>query len=184
MQSTQRSLIVPPCRVRLRYNLSSKEFLFRYFLTVFLLDCRLRLLHLMLTLNADTRSTLKQWLQSDTLLVACLCAAWCDVCSEYRAIFSSLASQHAEANFIWIDIEEHADLIGDIDVDNFPTLLIQRGPHVTFFGSVPPGLQVAHRLIQAQCDKSLAELAAEAESSVERQRWQSAFHLAPRFGND
>lgn len=138
----------------------------------------------MLTLNADNQSTLKEWLQSDRLLVACLCAAWCDVCCEYQAGFASLASQHAEANFVWIDIEEHADVIGDIDVDNFPTLLMQRGPHVTFFGSVPPGQQVAHRLIQAQRDKSFAEMAAEANSSIERQGWQSALHLGRRFGTD
>ncbi len=138
----------------------------------------------MLNLNADNQSTLEEWLQSDTLLVACLCAAWCDVCREYRTGFASLAAQHVEANFVWIDIEEHADLIGDIDVDNFPTLLIQRGPHVTFFGSVPPGQQVAHRLIQAQHNKSLAELAAEAHSTVERQGWQSAVHLARRFGSN
>ncbi len=138
----------------------------------------------MLTLNTDTRSTLKEWLQSDTLLVACLCAAWCDVCGEYRASFASLATQHTDAHFVWIDIEEHADLVGDIDVDNFPTLLMQRGPHVIFFGSVSPGLQVAHRLIQAQVSKSWDELEAEANSSIERQRWQSTVHLARRIDAD
>ena len=138
----------------------------------------------MLTLTDETRAHLKSWLRSDTLLVACLCAAWCDVCSQYRATFAMLAAQHAEVNFVWIDIEEHADLIGDIDVDNFPTLLMQRGPHVTFFGSVPPGLQVAHRLIQAQLDQSLKELATEATSSEERQRWQSTMHLARRLDID
>ena len=137
----------------------------------------------MLILNADNLSTLKAWLQADTLLIACLCAAWCDVCREYRTSFETLAAQHTDVNFVWIDIEEHAESIGDIDVDNFPTLLMQRGPYVTFFGCVPPGLPVAHRLIQAQIDKSLAVLSAELDASVERQGWQEELHLARRFAN-
>ena len=137
-----------------------------------------------LTLTADTRGQLINWLHSDTTLVACLCAAWCDVCRDYRATFDLLAAQHAECNFVWIDIEDQADLIGDIDVENFPTLLMQRGPHVTFFGSVQPGQQVAHRLIQAQLQKSQDELAGEVTTSAERQRWQSELHLARRLSNN
>ena len=137
-----------------------------------------------LTLTATTREQLIHWLHSDTTLVACLCAAWCDVCRDYRANFDQLAAQYSGCNFVWIDIEDHADLVGDIDVDNFPTLLIQRGPHVTFFGSVQPSVPLAARLIQAQLDKSTAELVAELSASAEKQRWQIELHLAHRLATD
>ncbi|MEO7116218.1 MAG: thioredoxin domain-containing protein, partial [Caldimonas sp.] len=58
------------------------------------------------------------------LLVACLCAGWCGSCRDYRATFDALAGQFAGgAVFAWIDIEDDADALGDLDIDNFPTLL-------------------------------------------------------------
>ena len=72
----------------------------------------------------------------DVWVIACLCAAWCDVCRQYRSGFDTLAAQHPDKRFIWIDIEDQADVVGDMDVDNFPTLLIQRGDTVAFFGKI------------------------------------------------
>ena len=48
-------------------------------------------------------------------VVACLCAAWCDVCKQYRPGFEGLAAEYPEQQFVWIDIEDQADLIGDLD---------------------------------------------------------------------
>ncbi len=135
-----------------------------------------------LTLTSDSQGQLKEWLQSETMLVACLCAAWCDVCRAYRIQFEQLAALNDTSNFVWIDIEDQADLVGDFEVDNFPTLLVQRGRHVTFFGSVVPGLHIAARLIQSQHDKTLSELAAQADASIEHQRWQQEIHLGRRLG--
>lgn len=134
-----------------------------------------------LTLTTDTKAQLKEWLRSETMLVACLCAAWCDVCREYRDQFEQLAALNADSNFVWIDIEDQADLIGDFEVSNFPTLLMQRGRHVTFFGSVPPGLTVAVRLVQAQNAKSQDDMLIDANSSSEQRRWQQEIHLAHRL---
>ena len=72
-------------------------------------------------------------MKDDVWVVACLCAAWCDVCTNYRPGFDELAAQHPDKLFVWIDIEDRADLIGDFDVENFPTLLIQRGDDVIFY---------------------------------------------------
>ncbi|GAA4028338.1 thioredoxin family protein [Actimicrobium antarcticum] len=131
-----------------------------------------------LNLNADNQSELKGWLATDDLLVACLCAAWCDVCRDYRAQFEALAERHRDKHFLWIDIEDQADLLGDFDVENFPTLLIQRGAQVAFFGSVQPGLQLADRLVQAQSARSIAELAV--MTNPEHRQLQH-FHLARRL---
>ena len=63
--------------------------------------------------------------QRRRLLVACLCAAWCGTCREYRATFEALSGGFAgEADFAWVDVEDEADALGDLDIENFPTLLI------------------------------------------------------------
>ena len=65
---------------------------------------------------------------SPSLTVACLCAAWCRTCDDYQAAFAEVARAHAQARFVWIDIEEHSDVLGgDLDVENFPTLALLRG---------------------------------------------------------
>ena len=82
------------------------------------------------------------------LLVACYCAAWCDTCTIYRTRFDALAQRLPEHAFVWIDIEDFPDLLGDEDVENFPTLLIQRDDDVLFFGTMLPHIEQLERLIQ------------------------------------
>ena len=89
--------------------------------------------------------------------VACLCAAWCDSCRDYRATFDALAARLAgDAEFAWIDIEDQADALGDLQVENFPTLLVARGEHALFFGPVTPQPQTAERLVQSALEGALA----------------------------
>jgi thioredoxin 1 len=107
-----------------------------------------------LILAPQNRAQLAQWLDDGAWVIACLCAAWCDTCQTYRSGFSDLASRHPDKRFVWIDIEDEADVVGDIDVENFPTLLIQRGDDVAFFGPVLPELNLADRLITAQTTRS------------------------------
>jgi thioredoxin 1 len=133
------------------------------------------------TLELDNRARLAQELADDGWLVACLCAAWCDVCREYRPGFDKLADQHPGTRFLWVDIEDQADLVGDLDVENFPTLLIQRGDTVAFYGTVQPDLHQAKLLLTAQMAKSSAELLAEAEGSAERRSWQQDCNLRQRL---
>ena len=85
------------------------------------------------------------------LTVACLCAEWCGTCSDYRADFERAVQAQAGADIdgVWIDIEDEAELVGAIDVENFPTLLIARGNEVLFFGTVTPHLSTLTRLMQA-----------------------------------
>ncbi|MDH0867433.1 thioredoxin family protein [Mitsuaria sp. GD03876] len=83
------------------------------------------------------------------LLVACLCAAWCRTCDTYRDDFATLRQAHPGARFLWVDIEDDAELVDDLEVETFPTLLIGRGEQVCFIGPVLPGPAAAQRLIQA-----------------------------------
>lgn len=129
------------------------------------------------TLDTDNRGTTAEALASGGWIVACLCAQWCGTCGAYRAAFESLAVRHPGVHFVWIDIEDQADVVGDLDVDNFPTLLIQRDDIVAFFGTMLPDPALADRLLQAQMALDDAELARLAGSTQERRRWQSECNL-------
>ncbi|QOY96152.1 thioredoxin family protein [Massilia sp. UMI-21] len=130
-----------------------------------------------LTLDSDNRAAVAAAFESDALVVACLCAAWCGTCSSYRATFEELALRHPDKTFVWIDIEDQADIVGDLDVDNFPTLLVQRGDTVAFFGTMLPDGAVADRLVHAQAAVAPEELARLATSSEERRAWQRDCNL-------
>jgi len=129
------------------------------------------------TLNADNRAEVAAALAQDRLIVACLCAAWCGTCSSYRATFEELAMKHPEKYFLWVDIEDHADLVGDLDVENFPTLLIQRHENVAFFGTMLPDPNVANRLIETLAAQPEDELARLSQSTAERRQWQQDCNL-------
>ena len=79
------------------------------------------------------------------LLVACLCA-----------------------QFEWVDIEDEADLVDPVEVENFPTILIAVRGQARFFGTVTPHIDTLRRLVQAQLTadgtgKQSAEIQALAE---------------------
>ena len=130
-----------------------------------------------LTLTTDNRADVAAALAGPRWTVACLCALWCGTCGSYRATFEELAARHPDTVFVWVDIEDQADVVGDLDIDNFPTLLIQHGDHVAFFGTVLPDGGLAHRMVQAQQALSAEELAALAGSTQERRDWQRDCNL-------
>jgi thioredoxin 1 len=130
-----------------------------------------------LTLDTSNRDQLAASMEDGRWVVACLCAAWCGTCGGYRAAFESVAARHPDKTFVWIDIEDQADVVGDLDVDNFPTLLLQRDDTVAFFGTMLPDAQLAERLVQAQAELAPAELARLAQSSQERRDWQRDCNL-------
>jgi len=136
-----------------------------------------------LTLELDNRDRLASALDGDGWVVACLCAAWCGTCSSYRAAFEGLAARHPDKTFVWIDIEDQADVVGDLDVENFPTLLLQRGDTVAFFGTMLPDANVADRLVQSQALLPDEELARLAGSSEERRVWQRDANLRTLLEN-
>jgi thiol-disulfide isomerase/thioredoxin len=130
-----------------------------------------------LTLTTDNRADVAAALAGPRWTVACLCALWCGTCGSYRATFEELAARHPDTVFVWIDIEDQADVVGDLDIDNFPTLLIQHEDQVAFFGTVLPDGGLAHRMVQAQQALSGDELAALAGSTQERRDWQRDCNL-------
>ncbi len=86
------------------------------------------------------------------LWVACLCADWCGSCRDYQQRFEQVGRTFAGAQFVWVDIEDQADLVDPIEVDNFPTVLVVVDGAVRFFGSITPQTETLQRLVQAQLE--------------------------------
>jgi thioredoxin reductase (NADPH) len=80
-------------------------------------------------------------------LVVAFCAAWCNTCDDFRKTFDALASARRDTRFVWLDIEDDADVVGDIDIENFPTIAAFEGGRLLHFGiSLPHGPVVARLL--------------------------------------
>ena len=82
-------------------------------------------------------------------LVVCLCAAWCGTCRDWRASFEQAGAEHPQARFLWVDIEDEADTLGEVDVETFPTLLVAQGREPRFFGPVLPQPGQLARLLKS-----------------------------------
>lgn len=83
----------------------------------------------------------------------CLCADWCHLCKTYRPLFAEVAerlrAQWPDLATRWIDIEDEAELVGDLEVETFPTLLVLRGAQVLFHGALEPQPEVLERVARA-----------------------------------
>lgn len=106
-------------------------------------------------------------------LVACLCAEWCGSCRGYREAFENAAREAQRGvRYAWIDIEDHPDVMGDIEVESFPSLLIAKGDEVAFFGAVMPHPSTLASLVRRARlgqlstveDRAIAELARRARA--------------------
>jgi len=84
-----------------------------------------------------------------------------------------MAAEFPNAEFRWLDIEDEGDLLEDFDVENFPTLLIQRNDDVLFFGIMLPQHHHLRRLLETFHEQSPEESHTYAHKTAERQGWQS-----------
>ncbi|WP_256856760.1 thioredoxin family protein [Variovorax sp. KK3] len=85
----------------------------------------------------------------DALWVVCLCADWCGSCREYRPLFEQVAKAHPQFRFAWVDIEDHAELADDFDVETFPTLLVAGESGTCFLGPLLPHAETLSRMLGA-----------------------------------
>ncbi|MDT9001986.1 thioredoxin family protein [Paucibacter sp. APW11] len=103
-----------------------------------------------------------------TVLVACLCAEWCRTCESYHASFAELREQNPAYRFVWVDIEDDAELVGDLEVETFPTLLIGVGEELRFLGPVLPQPGAAQRLLEAMLNAPAAKAGPAAQALLSR----------------
>lgn len=117
--------------------------------------------------SADTIAQAEAW------WVVCLCAAWCNTCTDYRPIFLAVARDWPQMRFEWVDIEDESELAGDLDVETFPTLLIADAHGARFLGPLLPHAAVLSRLIASLQDAGYvaqAEVDSEAQAVFHRVR--------------
>lgn len=87
--------------------------------------------------------------------VVCLCADWCGLCRDYQAVLTQMATRYPSFRFAWLDIEDQADLVGDVDVETFPTLLLADAQGLRFFGPLTPQAHTLSRLLESLENSSL-----------------------------
>lgn len=114
-----------------------------------------------------------------TLHAACLCAAWCRLCEGYGPVFQQvlqdLHHEHPGLRMHWIDIEDEAALLGDFDVETFPTLVVVDAAQVRFAGPLQPQPETLQRVLRA----TLADAGARAAPQPGLQAFAQALRLRP-----
>jgi thioredoxin 1 len=114
-----------------------------------------------------------------TIHIACLCAAWCRLCDDYAPQFEQVTGELVSAGVPvhrhWIDIEDEAELVGDFDVETFPTIVIVDAQHVRFAGPLTPQADTLRRLLRATVQDTAAgahwpQVALEIEAFAQRLR--------------
>ncbi len=90
------------------------------------------------------------------LRLACLCAAWCRACEAYRPVFEATAAQLG-LPAVWVDVEDEADHLGDLDIQTFPTLLLFNDEQLLFGGPVLPDANTLQRLVRHALDAPTPE---------------------------
>jgi thioredoxin 1 len=100
---------------------------------------------------------------SAPLHLACLCAAWCRTCDSYRPTLQDVAAPFVASGRLapprWIDIEDEADLVDDVDIETFPTLLVYDPLQLYFAGPLTPQADTLRRLLDKALDSTHAPMA-------------------------
>ena len=60
-----------------------------------------------------------------------------------------LAKEFPQARFRWLDLEDDAEEVGDREVENFPTILVERDGAELFYGPLLPHHEHLRRLLQS-----------------------------------
>ncbi|MCY0915472.1 thioredoxin family protein [Massilia sp. H27-R4] len=58
---------------------------------------------------------------------------WCETCRIFRPVFDSIAHQRAgqQETWLWLDLEEHGEFLGDYIPDSLPLLVVYQGAQLT-----------------------------------------------------
>lgn len=97
--------------------------------------------------NTDA-ATIRERLESGAALVACLCTQRCHRCDDWWGDFTALSKTFPQACFVWLDVDEHPDMIADISgVSAYPFLLVQNDT-VRLLQTVPPDRDTVALLLQ------------------------------------
>ncbi|MEK7346881.1 MAG: thioredoxin family protein [Pseudomonadota bacterium] len=100
---------------------------------------------------------------SAPLTILCLCAQWCVICRAFESQFQDLRAAQPQCHWRWIDIEDHDAVLSDLDIQNFPTIVIlDGGGQLCFAGTIEPRMDLLQRLVRSAQDGQLRLAPAEA----------------------
>lgn len=108
----------------------------------------------------------------DQFTVICLCADWCDTCRKYRSGFENVMARFPRMQSVWLDIEDQADALGDLDIESFPTLLISRDESILYYGVMLPYPEHLSRILENFLELDASQTRVYANSDAVRQSWQ------------
>lgn len=101
----------------------------------------------MLNLPEVNRGTIISSINADKPLVVCLCAQWCNNCEDWKKEFQLLSEERGDSCFVWLDIDEHPDMVAEVDLDTLPVLAIYKNEDIAFLGPVRPDKTTIETLI-------------------------------------
>ena len=65
-----------------------------------------------------------------------------------------LGGEFPQAEFVWLDTEDDAGQVGELEIENFPTIEVKRGERVLFFGAMLPRHELLRRLLREKFSQS------------------------------
>lgn len=67
-----------------------------------------------------------------------------------KKIFSTLSDKFPTDCFVWLDIDQHSDMISDIDLDVLPVLLVQKNQSIIFLGAIEPIFETVISILNSE----------------------------------
>ncbi len=64
---------------------------------------------------------LRNALARDGLVTVYWTASWCGPCQQIAPIYDDLAGEHPQSTFLKVDVDEHAELAADAEIQAMPT---------------------------------------------------------------
>ncbi|WP_321950775.1 thioredoxin family protein [Paraburkholderia bannensis] len=91
---------------------------------------------------------------SSRLIVLLGAQSWCMKCRELRPLFEAAAHEVPQDAWLWLDLEEHAEFIGDFLPEDMPLLLVYRAGALVH--AVIASQAELHDVMRGRSDSSLA----------------------------
>ena len=126
---------------------------------------------------------MKSAAEAERVWVACLCAGWCRTCDAYLPVLDEVAAEFAARLpglvVRWIDIEDESDLVGDCDVETFPTIAAVDPHRLRFFGPLTPQPETLRRVLRSALADGAAAAAVAPEVLAFAARLRAGAHSPP-----
>ena len=93
----------------------------------------------------------------------------------FARVGAELAAAHPGLRWRWVDVEDEAETLDDLDIETFPTLLVLAPEGLRFAGAIAPQEDTLRRLLRACVEDHGGEAA-----SAPAQTWTTEAAAAAR----